>query len=381
MESDLRQGQKLQALGELAGGIAHDFNNVLQAVMGGMRLIEKHANEPSALRRYAGQIMSSVERGAAITQRLLLLARRSDLTPQAVRVAALFDELKAVLGPTLGPTVTVRTDVPPGLPAALADKAQLETALINLATNARDAMPAGGTVMLSATAEPQGLGGGPWIRISVRDTGVGMDAATLARATEPFFSTKPPGKGTGLGVPMAKGFAEQSGGHLAIESEPGRGTTVTLWLPQAAAEDEAETPEVKPPPPGSERRPLRLLLVDDDAAVLATLSAELAAGGSTVLTAESGEEAIARLERGAVVDALVTDLSMPGMDGLTVIREARGRVPGLPAVLLTGYPGDPAQLLAAGRETGPFALLSKPSTGDRIAEALATITQGRARTS
>jgi CheY-like chemotaxis protein len=208
-----------------------------------------------------------------------------------------------------------------------------------------------------------------------------MDAATLARATEPFFSTKPPGKGTGLGVPMAKGFAEQSGGHLAIESEPGRGTTVTLWLPQAAAEDEAETPEVKPPPPGSERRPLRLLLVDDDAAVLATLSAELAAGGSTVLTAECGEEAIARLERGAAVDALVTDLSMPGMDGLTVIREARDRVPGLPAVLLTGYPGDPAQLLAAGRETGPFALLSKPSTGDRIAEALATIAQGRARTS
>jgi PAS domain S-box-containing protein len=382
LEADLRQGQKLQALGQLAGGVAHDFNNVLQAVMGGVRLVEKHAAEPEAVRRYAAQLLQSVERGAAITRRLLVLARRSDLDPQRLDVPAMFEGLKAVLGPTLGPALAIRIEIEPGLPPLLADKAQLETTLINLAANARDAMPQGGTLTLAAcVAAPLSAAQDDekqWIRLSVRDTGTGMDAATLARVAEPFFSTKPPEQGTGLGVPMAKAFAEQSGGYFAVESAPGRGTVASLWLPQAesgpgpdgrrseVAEEEA-----------AQRASLRVLVVDDDTAVLETIAADLRVAGAMVFTASSGAEALARLTGDPLVDAVVVDLAMPGMDGLSLIRKVRESRPRLPAVLLTGYAGEVERLLAAGSEGGPFALLAKPSSGDQVADTLAALVADR----
>jgi signal transduction histidine kinase len=243
LEAELRQAQKLQALGELAGGMAHDFNNVLQAVEGAARMIERAATDPDAVRRRAGTLHAAVERGAAITGRLLVFARRGEAGQGPVAVQPLLAELREILGATLGGGITVEFRAAPGLPPLRADRAQLQTVLLNLATNARDAMPQGGTLEFSAeagersagSAGPPGLAPGAYLRLSVRDTGAGMNAATLARVTEPFFTTKPAGQGTGLGLSMARQFAEKSGGRLEIASAPGHGTTVTLWLPQYAA--------------------------------------------------------------------------------------------------------------------------------------------------
>ena len=237
------QAERLQALGQLAGGIAHDINNVLQAVQGAGALIEQRAEDPASVRRFARLLLEAVTRGAGITRRLLSFARRAPLEATAVAPRALLGDLHEILAHTLGAHIRVEVEAGPDLPPILADKGQLEVVLVNLAANGRDAMKQGGTLTLSVRAGEaaegiaQGLilNPGAYVRIAVRDTGTGMDAATLARASEPFFSTKPRGEGTGLGLAMARGFAEQSGGALQIESRPGAGTTVTLWLPAAAS--------------------------------------------------------------------------------------------------------------------------------------------------
>ncbi len=252
LEAQLAQAQKMQALGELAGGIAHDINNVLQAVSSALALIARRPDQPVSVSRFAALGSTAAERGAAITRRLLLFARRADLSAEPIDVAGLLTELSEVLAHTLGSAVAVVVEDACDVPPLLADKSQLETVLVNLATNARDAMPDGGRLTLSAGVEqvgpdashPASLSPGRYVRLAVRDTGTGMDPATLARVTEPFFTTKPAGKGTGLGLAMARGFAEQSGGALAIDSAPGRGTTVALWLPQA--EPEAADPASGP---------------------------------------------------------------------------------------------------------------------------------------
>jgi signal transduction histidine kinase len=243
-EAALAHAQKMEALGQLAGGVAHDFNNAAAAVLAGLQLLERRHGEavralgPEAHRLVSG-IREAAGRGGAVAHRLLGFARRERLEPAELDAAELLEGLREVLATTLGAGVRVRTEVSPGGLRLFADKALLETTLINLAVNARDAMPEGGEVVLGAAAArpgerpPGGLGRGPWLRLYVADTGEGMDAATLARATEPFFTTKPTGKGTGLGLPMAQGFATRSGGALHIASAPGRGTVVTLWLPQA----------------------------------------------------------------------------------------------------------------------------------------------------
>jgi signal transduction histidine kinase len=239
LEAELRHGQKLQALGELAGGIAHDFNNVLQAVGCGAALIEEFPDNAEAVRRRARMLAGVVERGASITHRLLSLARRGDLHTDAVDPDDLLQGLRAILIPSLTACIEVRVEPTAALPPLLADRAQLETALINLATNARDAMPDGGTLSFSAAEErveagdaPARLAAGRYVRLCVRDTGMGIPPAMLARVQEPFFTTKPDGAGTGLGLSMVKDFAERSGGGFAIASVPGEGTMVTLWFPQ-----------------------------------------------------------------------------------------------------------------------------------------------------
>jgi CheY-like chemotaxis protein len=263
--------------------------------------------------------------------------------------------------------------------------------LVNLATNGRDAMPEGGRLTLSADTEivpptglahPFGLAPGRYVRLTVADTGVGMAPATLARLGEPFFTTKGVGVGTGLGPPMAKGFAEQSGGPLRVESTPGKGTTVTLWLPAAAPVEGTGTAESRDAAgataDGASNAPAltRVLLVDDETLVRETLAESLHDAGYGVLVAEGGARALALLVSGAAVDILVTDLSMPGMDGLSLIRAAQEEHPGLPAVLLTGYAGDSTTLAMGGAITGAFSLLRKPirihELDDRIQALLAT---------
>jgi signal transduction histidine kinase len=250
-QARLARTHRLGALGQLAGGVAHDFANVLQAVQGGVRLAAGRLDrDPAAARHLLEVVGATTGRGASVTRRLLAFARRGEPGAGRVDAAALLQDLEEVLAHAMGaPGLRVRIEAEPDLPPVLADRGELETVLVNLAANARDAMPQGGTLTLAAAAVTvseraeaphpaglrPGLRPGRYVRLSAADTGAGMDAETLARAAEPFFTTKPEGRGTGLGLTMAREFAEQAGGGFAVASEPGRGTTVTLWLPVAGA--------------------------------------------------------------------------------------------------------------------------------------------------
>ncbi len=372
--------ERMQALGQLAGGIAHDFNNVLQAVQGGAGLIEETPNNPVSVRRRASMVVHAAERGAAITRRLLTFSRRGDLRTETVPTAPLLHGMLEMLRHTLGAAIEVRVEAAAELPPLLADRSQLETVLVNLATNARDAMPDGGVLTFTAAPEirsgnvaaapsgPDALPEGRYVRLTVTDTGSGIPGEVLARVAEPFFTTKGQGKGTGLGLAMAKGFSEQSGGALNIESAPGRGTTVSLWFPAGANETGNDAAEAT-----TERRDtvgprVRVLLVDDDEIVREILAEQLESSNLLVLPVESGAAAISLLDAGERVDVLVSDFSMPGMDGLSVISEAKRRRPGLPAVLLTGYATKAAELAADGETSGAFTLLRKPVTAAQLAE-------------
>ncbi|WP_164867972.1 ATP-binding protein [Rhodovarius crocodyli] len=379
----LAQGQRMEALGRLAGGVAHDINNVLQAVLGGARLISKRSQDP-ALHRIAQLISEAAERGGAVTRRLLAFARRDNLEAEPVQVPALLEGVREVLAHSLGASITVTLSLPPNLPALLADRPQLETVLLNLAINARDAMGSfGGELRLFAAAvivpegNAQGMRQGHYVRLEVADNGAGMDAETLRRATEPFFTTKQKGQGTGLGLAMAQGFCEQSGGALEIHSAPGDGTRVTLWLPQAPAATSVTRP-LGARPVAQERR-CHILLVDDEPEVLAVLAAGMRDRGHVVTAAVGAAEAMEMLSRQPRVDILVTDLSMPGMDGVKLIEEARRLRPGLPAVLVTGFVAEAEHELHHAADGGPIQVLRKPVAPEvlleRIAELLAPAPQ------
>ncbi|WP_090563046.1 ATP-binding protein [Belnapia rosea] len=383
-EAALLQAQKVQAVGQLAGGIAHDFNNVLQAVLGGTSLIRRRAGDTAAIRRLTDMVEEAARRGESITRRLLAFSRREELRATTLDIEQLLGGLRDVLAATLGGRIRVVAEVTPGLPPVLADRSQFETVLLNLATNARDAMPEGGTLTLCAEASRigpdstvAGLAPGDYVHLVVADTGEGMDAATLAQATEPFFTTKPLGQGTGLGLAMASSFAQGSGGALALDSEPGRGTRVSLWLPATRLEGEAvtETPlgsqsAASTAAPG--RRP-RVLLVDDEPLVRTVLAGELIDAGYEVVEAEDGGAALALLQKGEAIQLLVTDLAMPGLDGVGLIREAQHRLPGLPAIIVTGYAGDAANLAIGAVVGGPFALMRKPILGARLLDQIAAL--------
>jgi signal transduction histidine kinase/ActR/RegA family two-component response regulator len=366
-EARLAQAQRMEALGQLAGGIAHDFNNVLQAVTGGLDLIQRRSSDPEVVKRYARMAVDAAQRGATITGRLLSFARRGALRAEPVSPLPMLEGLGEMLAHTLGVGITMHIVADPALPMLLADKGQLETVLVNLAVNARDAMPDGGTLALTAASEVvqgrthiAGLEKGPYVRLAVSDTGTGMDAATLARASEPFFTTKPPGQGTGLGLAMARGFAHQSGGGSAIESALGQGTTVTLWFPQvdgvAIEHDPIQRVSAVP-------ATTRVLIVDDDAMVREVLVGQMEEQGYGVAQAGGGLEALAQLDAGASIDLLISDFAMPGMNGLTLIEEARRRRPELPAVLLTGYADANVRLAIEDTKAGNTALLRKPVSG------------------
>ncbi len=381
----LAQAQRMEALGQLSAGIAHDFNNVLQAVSGGLALIQKRADNRDLVMRFARMAMEAADRGATITGRLLAFARRGELRAEVVDADTLLAALQEMLDPVVGSTIAVCIAVEADTPMFDADRGQLETALINLVVNARDAMPDGGTVTIAAAPETIGASGeararlrpGRYVRLTVTDTGVGMDAATLARAAEPFFTTKPIGQGTGLGLAMACGFAQQSGGDYAIESTQGCGTTVSLWLPQSqsAVRDFAADSHTAANPVVA--KAARVLLVDDDALVREVLACGLADRGYQVTEASDGLAALAWLERGDSLDVLVTDFSMPGMNGLALINEVRRTRASLPTLLLTGY-ADAAVLSAMEAvESQTTALLRKPIRSDELAEQVAVLLAGR----
>lgn len=341
----LFQSQKIEALGQLTGGVAHDFNNLLTAVLGSLELVRRQIGDE----RQLGLIDNAIKgasRGISLTQRMLSFARKQELALQPVAVDVLVAEMGDLLQRSLGPLIRIETDFPADLVMAAADPNQLETAVLNLAVNARDAMPEGGVLRIGARNEPVGNGHrtglpvGNYVRLSVVDSGSGMDARTLAQATEPFFTTKGVGRGTGLGLSMVHGMAEQLGGRLQLHSRPGHGTTVEIWLPVAAAAAAAE-PVQSPVEVATEvaeaPRPLSVLAVDDDALVLMNTTALLEDLGHKVIEASSAREALAILSRGEEIDLLITDHAMPQMTGAQLIAEVGERWPSLPVILATGY--------------------------------------------
>jgi PAS domain S-box-containing protein len=337
----LRQSQKMEAMGSLTGGVAHDFNNLLTPIIGSLDMLVRKGLGNERERRLIDGALQSAERAKTLVQRLLAFARRQPLQSTAVDVTMLVDEMAGLIGSTVGPNIEVRVELAPDLPPALADANQLEMALLNLAVNARDAMPHGGQLTISArresvrTQQAAGLAHGHYVRLSVRDSGTGMDEATLRRAVEPFFSTKGIGKGTGLGLSMVHGLAAQLGGGMKIASLPGEGTTVTLWLPMSAA-----------PIDSSERQPDRTkapavrgtaLLVDDEELVRMSTADMLHDFGFEVIEAGSAEEALELIKAGTLPDILVTDHLMAGMSGADLASEARALNPNLPILLVSGY--------------------------------------------
>ena len=383
-QARLAHAQRMEALGQLAGGIAHDINNVLQAVGGGASLIERRPGDPASVRRLARMVGEAAERGSAVTRRLLAFSRRGDLRAEAVDPLSLLAGMCEIFTHTLGAGIGIRVDAEPGLPPLLADKSQLETVLVNLAANARDAMGGKGMIALSSTVDvrpgaPTAFGTpflkpGRYVRLVVRDDGPGMPPEVLARVAEPFFTTKPQGEGTGLGLAMARGFAEQSGGAFHIESGVGRGTAVSLWFPVADAPIPARDDVASRRAPTDRRR--RILFVDDEVLAREITAEGLEEAGFSLLTAESGTTALDLLDAGEAVDLLVTDLSMPRMDGLALIREAQRRRPGLPAVLLTGFATNAAELAVGGAVSGTFSLLRKPVPLAELADRIAVLLTG-----
>ncbi len=369
------QAERMQALGRLAGGIAHDLNNVLQAVSGGATLIHRRAADPAEVRMLADRVLDAVERGAATTRRLLAFSRGGDLNAESLDMASLLVDVAAILDHAIGSNIRVKIEAPPCLPPLLADKAQLETVLLNLATNARDAMIDGGVLTIAADIDAAREDS---VRLRVIDNGAGMDEATLTRATEPLFTTKPHGRGTGLGLSMARAFAEQSGGVLRLDSRAGAGTTVSLWLPRAPETTDAARGPSTPTP----RIALtaRVLLVDDEAFVRETLGEELRLAGFTVDQAESADDALVLLAGGCDIDVLVSDLSMPGQaDGLALIGEARRRNPVLPAILLTGHLGPEAEASLDLATRGGVSLLRKPTSGAELARHIGELLAQKSR--
>lgn len=368
----LFQSQKMEAIGQLTGGVAHDFNNLLMAIQSSLTLLKKRHNDPGALKLIDNAIQG-VERGSALTQRMLAFARRQDLKSEHIDIPKLVLGMTELLQRTLGPRFPINLRFQLCLPPVFADANQVEMAIINLAVNARDAMPDGGSIMIAATEEEVGTGAfdglnrGSYVKLSVTDNGVGMDAATLARATEPFFTTKGIGKGTGLGLSMIHGLAEQLCGTLMLHSEPGNGTTAELWLPIAARIPIGEAPAFMPPPARVEpSRPLRIVAVDDDSLVLMNTAALLEDLGHSVIEANSGADAVAYVRDNPDIDLLITDQAMPAMTGIQLVGQLAQDYPDLPIILATGYAELPAD--------GPSGIirLGKPFTQEQLAAAIQT---------
>jgi signal transduction histidine kinase/ActR/RegA family two-component response regulator len=360
VEDQLRQAQKMEAIGQLTGGIAHDFNNVLTAVIGHLEMAHGLINsgDPRTIRLLQAALRAA-DRGATLTRHLLAFGRRQPLEPKVVDVAAVIRGVADVLSQTIGPDIRLVTEAECDLDSAWADPDQLELAILNLALNARDAMPGGGTLAIKAEnqrAQCNGSGSvlarADYVVVSVSDTGTGMDTETLRRAFEPFFTTKELGRGSGLGLSIVHGFAAQSGGSVQISSSLGRGTTVDLWLPRTNG---TAVEYVEHEPYATEAYQGRILVCDDDSDVRSVVGAYLRDVGYTVWEAANPTVALEILERESPLDVFIVDYAMPEMNGLTVIERARADHHGLKVLLMSGH----ADILQAGG-LGGIPLLAKP---------------------
>ncbi|MBV8653452.1 MAG: response regulator [Alphaproteobacteria bacterium] len=382
LEDQLRQAQKMEAVGQLTGGVAHDFNNLLTAIVGNLELAQLKRRDRKALDRALDSAIRVAESGAKLTQQLLAFSRRQHLQQQSIDVGALLLRLRDMIATTIGGLIRVdihTTEVWP----ILADPNQLELALLNLAINARDAMPEGGTLSIRTAnietpdgGRPADLAPGNYVRISVGDTGDGMSEDIRDKAFEPFFTTKEPGKGSGLGLSQVYGFARQSGGTVQLDSAVGRGTTVSIFLPRAIGDEgqEARHRERIAADAGG----ARILLVDDDDDVRKVASDALAEAGYAVVPVRNGFEALDLLARDEMFDLMLADFAMPGMSGIALYEEARLRRPTMRALFMTGF----AEALELRANAGMPPVIKKPfrlaelvaAVSDRLADGTSTTT-------
>jgi signal transduction histidine kinase len=373
VEGVLRQAQRLEAVGQLTSGVAHDFNNLLMVVLGNIHQMQKSLQDPMIQRRLR-MMAQAAERGAQLTAQMLAFSRRQRLEPRAVDLNDTVASMRDLLQATMGGSVRIETVLQPDLWAAMIDPTQIELVILNLAINARDAMEVGGTltvetgnVTLDAPVRPEEPGAGDYAMIAVTDTGSGMTEEVLAKVFEPFFTTKEVGKGSGLGLSQVFGLAKQSGGGVRIDSAPGQGTSVRVFLPRASAVPEAHPADG---PPAAEHAPkdLKVLLVDDDSAVREVTAGLLQDLGYRVVEAGSGGAALDMLDHQAEIDVLLVDFAMPGMNGAEVAREVHARRPDLPILFVTGY-ADTEALAAAGDD----GILRKPFVERDLAAKLRSV--------
>jgi PAS domain S-box-containing protein len=376
----LHESQKMESIGQLTGGVAHDFNNLLAVIMSSLTLLKKRLPPDARTLQLLEGAMQGADRGATLTKRLLAFARRQELKPEAVEIQKLVPDMLDFLRQSVGPSISIMVDIPPDVAPVKVDANQLELALMNLAVNARDAMPKGGTLTITCrdekagglTARPTALPRGDYVRIDVADTGQGMSKDTLAKAMEPFFTTKGIGKGTGLGLSMVHGLTAQSGGAMHISSRLGKGTIVTLWLPQAGQEDMVQVAERQTAPSiETSGRKLTVLLVDDDSLVSMNTADMLIDLGHCVSEASSGADALQKLKSNSKFDVVVTDYAMPGMNGLDLAAEIRRINATLPIILATGYAELPPDAPLE------FPRLGKPYSQEELAKTLDSVVNKR----
>ena len=363
-EAALQQSQRMEAIGQLASGVAHDFNNVLTAVIGNVELIALDRQATGRVRQFAEAALRAAHRGSSLTAQLLAFARRQPLQPRAVRIDGLLDEMLPLIGNAVGETISVTCKLRPDLSAIEVDPGQFEAALLNLALNARDAMPDGGTLRIEARnmivepgdAKRRAITPGDYVVMEIADTGFGMWSDTARRALEPFFTTKAVGKGSGLGLSMVYGFARQSGGTAEIESRVGSGTTIKLYFPCSEKTVPREPPPLGPHPPMS--RKASILIVEDQDEIRQLLADSLEEFGHEVRTARAAEEAIAILAHDTRIEVLVTDITLPGrMTGLDLVRKARELTPDLKILTISGNASEKS---IGASDLDRCAFLSKP---------------------
>lgn len=370
-EAALIQSRKMEAVGQLTGGIAHDFNNLLQIVSGSLDLIAARAAGDPHIRQLSSAAVAAVERGRRLTSQLLSFSRIQRIELRAVNVADLLNGLRALIERSVDPSIELRFDTADAPEAILADAVQLELALLNLILNARDAMPEGGTLTLSIRAArleaSDGVEAGDYAALTVEDSGTGMSADVISRAFEPFFTTKPVGRGSGLGLSMVFGMAQQSGGTVAITSEPGRGTAVTIFLRRAEAQASLRlVPRHASPEELGDLEDLDVMVVDDEGIVREVVAEMLASMGCNVVTADSGRRALELIDS-APPRVMLLDFAMPGMNGAEVARAVLARHPDMRIVFATGFAQSDAIDAAVGDKA---VILRKPFSPNALAGAL-----------
>ena len=368
LERHLAEAGRLEAIGQLAGGIAHDFNNLLMVIVGHAQLLSMDKSLDLDARADLEQIIHASGSAANLVRQLLAVSRRQVLEPAVLDLAVLVEQLRPMLAGLLGPSITLEVISPTVSGAVFVDAGQLEQVIVNMAVNARDAMPSGGTftmtvsdVVVDVTTQPSSIRPGRYSLLVATDTGSGMDDDTRNRVFEPFFTTKPNGRGTGLGLATAYGIVRQSNGYLLVDSEVGRGSTFTVYLPHHDTPDVAATPDVTPPPPGGTET---ILVVEDESPVRAVIDRALRQLGYAVLVAADATEA-RRLAATNMPSLLVTDVRLPGIDGPTLAAEISEAHPGLPVLFVSGYASE--TIIDRGELGEDAAFLAKPFTAEELA--------------